>query len=144
MGYENQQAANNICPRCNANLQNGVCVSCGYTVPQQQVPQTFQPAQNAPVNVYVQPVQQPFAGAMQQTKQISKIAYILLTFFLGWLGVHRFMRGQIGIGIIYLLTFGGFGIAWLIDFIISLTKLSNYPNSENYEFALAPRGYWTR
>ena len=38
------------------------------------------------------------------------------------------MRGQIGIGIIMLL-FGWltFGIWWLVDFIISLVKLSAYP-----------------
>lgn len=60
-------------------------------------------------------------------RKINKVAYILLTFFLGFLGVHRFMRGQIGLGIVMIL-FGWltFGIWWLVDFIISLVKLSSY------------------
>jgi TM2 domain-containing membrane protein YozV len=47
---------------------------------------------------------------------------ILLCFFLGALGVHRFYVGKIGTGILMLLTFGGLGIWTLIDFIIIVTS----------------------
>jgi len=56
--------------------------------------------------------------------QISEKGFvptILLCFFLGPLGVHRFYVGKIGTGILQLITLGGLGIWVLIDFIIIVT-----------------------
>lgn len=74
-------------------------------------------------------------------RYINKITYILITFFLGCLGVHRFMRGQVGIGILMIL-FGWltFGVWWLVEFIISLAKLSTY-RGDDYIFT--SEGSWT-
>lgn len=44
----------------------------------------------------------------------TAVTYILW-FFLGILGVHHFYLGKIGRGILWLLTFGLFGIGWLVD-----------------------------
>jgi len=46
---------------------------------------------------------------------------ILLCFFLGTFGIHRFYVGKIGTGILMLLTLGGLGIWVLVDFIIIAT-----------------------
>ena len=46
---------------------------------------------------------------------------ILLCFFLGALGVHRFYVGKIGTGILQLITLGGLGIWALVDFIMIVT-----------------------
>jgi TM2 domain-containing membrane protein YozV len=50
------------------------------------------------------------------------IVALLLSIFLGSLGIDRFYMGYIGTGILKLITFGGFGIWWLIDLILIATK----------------------
>ncbi|GAB2455149.1 hypothetical protein GCM10011375_02870 [Hymenobacter qilianensis] len=51
----------------------------------------------------------------------SQTTAALLSFFLGGLGVDRFYLGYTGLGILKLLTFGGFGIWAIIDFVRILT-----------------------
>ncbi len=49
----------------------------------------------------------------------------LITLFFGWLGIHKFMQKKIGIGVVYLFTYGLFGIGWLYDVITSFQKMQH-------------------
>ena len=48
----------------------------------------------------------------------SRLAALLLCFFLGWLGVHRFYVGKVGTGVAMIFTLGGLGIWAFVDFIL--------------------------
>jgi len=52
------------------------------------------------------------------TSDKSNTVALLLCFFIGFLGAHRFYVGKVGTGILQLVTLGGLGIWALIDFII--------------------------
>jgi len=59
-------------------------------------------------------------------KECNKWVALLLCWFLGYLGAHKFYEGKTGLGILYLFTFGLFGIGWLIDCIAILFKPNPY------------------
>lgn len=48
----------------------------------------------------------------------SRTVTMLLAFFLGVFGVHRFYTGKVQSGVLMALTLGGFGIWWLADNIV--------------------------
>ena len=64
-------------------------------------------------------------GSQQSNKWLI---VLLLCFFLGGLGVHRFYVGKTATGVAQLLTCGGCGIWLLVDFIMIL--LGNFTDSE--------------
>jgi len=45
-----------------------------------------------------------------------------MSFFFGTLGIDRFMMGHVGLGLLKLVTFGGFLVWWFVDFIMIATK----------------------
>lgn len=52
----------------------------------------------------------------------DKTVAIVLAILGGGLGLHRFYLGSVGMGIVYLLTAGLFGIGWLVDIIKIATQ----------------------
>jgi TM2 domain-containing membrane protein YozV len=62
----------------------------------------------------------------EQQETMSKTVMAIICFFLGGLGIHRFMMGYTGIGVLMLLTGGVFGILTLIDFVRILMGKLNY------------------
>ena len=64
----------------------------------------------------------------------SKLVALLLCFFLGGWGVHRFYVGKIGTGILYLLTGGLFLIGIIVDFVNILTN--NFKDRQGHLISL--------
>ena len=62
------------------------------------------------------------AGLRAKDKWIA----LLLWFFLGYVGAHKFYEGKILMGIVYILTVGLFGIGWVVDFFVLLFKPNPY------------------
>lgn len=63
-------------------------------------------------------------GYVYRGRPKNKWVAFFLCLFLGFFGGHKFYEGKIGMGILYLCTFGLFMIGWLID----LFRILNKPN----------------
>lgn len=60
----------------------------------------------------------------------SRLVALILCLLLGGLGVHRFYVGKIGTGILWLFTFGVFGIGALVDLILIIVGSFKDKNGE--------------
>ena len=56
----------------------------------------------------------------------NKWVALFLCLFLGYFGVHKFYEGKVVMGIVYLFTFGLFGIGLIVDIISILSKPTIY------------------
>lgn len=75
-------------------------------------------------------------------KSVNKHVFVwVYAFLLGGLGIDRFVRGQIGWGLLKLFTAGFGGLWWFIDFTIALYKAYIvYGAQEDVQFLA---GHWT-
>lgn len=89
-----------FCQKCGKEIsdQASFCPSCGHPVRGTAMGPGF--TSNKTVSPY------------------SRLAALLLCFFLGAIGVHRFYVGKVGTGVAMIFTLGGLGIWILVDFIM--------------------------
>ena len=100
------------CPNCGAPLENGKCGYCGYVEKKQSPSMEYATQQPQIVfNNY-------HTGTHLRRSRKDKIVALLLCIFLGFFGAHKFYVGKIGMGFVYLLTGGLFGIGWLVDIFL--------------------------
>jgi len=67
-------------------------------------------------------------GYLQSLDYKNPTTLLIISIFLGYLGIDRFMLGQTGLGVAKLLTCGGLGIWTIIDWflITNMTKEYNF------------------
>ncbi len=63
---------------------------------------------------------------IQNKNQTSELILCLL---FGYLGVHKFYAGKTGMGILYVCTFGLFGIGWIYDIVMLCCKIGKKSNA---------------
>ena len=61
-------------------------------------------------------------GTVNTGKELNWVVTMVMSIFFGALGVDRFMMGHVGLGLLKLLTLGGFGVWWLVDVILIATR----------------------
>ncbi|MGB0837337.1 MAG: NINE protein [Flavobacteriaceae bacterium] len=105
-----KQAYEKYCPECGALINSNAeyCPKCGAAQP--NISNNSMPRQTPSDNRW--------------------LITLILCFFLGGLGIHRFFNGKIGTGILMILTLGGLGIWVLIDLILIVTGNFTDENGE--------------
>ena len=116
-------------PQAGAPIPNGVtkfCERCGNVIAREAVVCPLCGCQVAAFQQIQPAVIINNNSNMMQGRQKDKWVTFLLCFFLGTFGAHRFYEGKIGTGILFMFTFGLFGIGWLVDIIRILCLPNQY------------------
>lgn len=116
-----------FCKHCGAKILEAavICTHCGCQV--EEPKHAEQPSivinnANTNSNVNTNNVNAGMFGMRERNKWVA----FLLCFFLGFVGAHKFYEGKAGMGVVYILTVGLFGIGWFIDCISLLCKPNPY------------------
>ena len=118
-----------FCKHCGAVIPDDavLCTACGRQVAD------LQGASNAQPNIVINNTSSNVnsdanvnATGVVGGRLRSKWVALLLCIFLGFVGGHKFYEGKIGMGLLYLLTFGLFGIGVIFDFFTLLGKPNPY------------------
>ena len=132
-------ATNEVCPNCGAAMpanaaETKFCQHCGEKIDKdcvvcpkcgKQVSELKAEKQNIVINNTNTNTNVNAVGGRPGRMKNKWVAFFLCL-FLGYLGVHRFYEGKIGTGILWLITLGLFGIGWIVDLVIILTKPNPY------------------
>ena len=127
------------CPNCGApRMETKFCKHCGEQIDKEcvvcpkcgkQVEQLNDANKNIIINNNAS------ASASASASVVTPVVFgtpknkwvaFFLCLFLGCFGVHKFYEGKIGMGILYLCTFGLCGIGWIVDIIALLLKPNPY------------------
>lgn len=119
------QGNTKFCKHCGQQIPAAAvfCAHCGCQV--ETIQQTAQPSiviNNANTNTN----RNTNVVGGRGGKRLSKWTSFFLCLFLGVFGAHKFYEGKTGMGIVYLFTFGLFGIGWFIDLIALFFKPNYY------------------
>ena len=119
-----------FCKFCGTKIPNDavVCSSCGRQVEelkgagQQPAAMPNIVINNSNMNSNINTNQMNVPGRQMRNKWVA----LVLCIFLDYLGGHKFYEGKVGMGILYIFTFGLFGIGVFVDFITILMKPNPY------------------
>lgn len=128
MNTQTTEVKTKFCKHCGAKIPEDavLCTACGRQVEviaQQTAAQPQIVINNANTNTNTNAN---VNGGMMYRKICNKWVSLLLCIFLGYFGGHKFYEGKVGMGILYILTFGLFGIGWIIDIVAILLKPNPY------------------
>jgi hypothetical protein len=96
--------------RKNGSTATKYCDNCGASI---DVRAVICPKCGVPIGPYKKLLE-----TREQASERSRLVALLFAWFFGMLGIHRFYVDRVGSGILWLLTFGLFGIGVLVDIIL--------------------------
>jgi len=92
------KSAEKYCENCGASIEARavICPKCGV-----------------PIGPYKKLLEM-----RENSSDKSRLVALLFVWFFGMLGIHRFYVNRVGSGVLWLLTFGLFGVGVLVDIIL--------------------------
>ena len=75
--------------------------------------------------------------AQYGSERRDRTIVLVVSILLGYLGIDRFLVGDVGIGLLKLLTGGVCGIFWLVDLFLITGRVDEYNRRKANEIAMA-------